>query len=338
MQFFGFSHATVQGLFVAIVLAGCSSFDRLTQIPSPGDPGPSAHQCRHCHQQQYLEWHETAHARAITTRVFLETAGTPAEEECLHCHSPLRSQDHMLQPRSFHPEEGVNCISCHLVAGAMHGPHPSTALISPHPIVEDRVTYTASSFCAPCHEETYVQWQEAAAETSRPTCQSCHQAALQRTASQGTNIFSDILVSFEKKVATRSHDIRLENMTLFPDTVQVTLRYGANGPGERKLEVQLRNNLPHDLPTGTFGRKELRLLLVSGRDGQIVGSEGRLLATEGDAMRSGSRQTIVLPLPKDVAIDTLTLQLIRSSPDDQDRQPIILASFPVPPAQEALAE
>jgi len=55
-------------------------------------------------------------------------------------------------------------------------------------------------------------------------------------------------------------------------------------------------------------------------------------------MRSGSRQTIVLPLPKDVAIDTLTLQLIRSSPDDQDRQPIILASFPVPPAQEALAE
>ena len=188
MQFFGFCDATARGLLVAIALSGCSSFDRLTHIPSPGEPGPSAQQCRHCHQQQYFEWHGTAHANASTNRVFLEAAGAPPEEECLHCHSPLRSQNLVLQPRLFHPEEGVNCVSCHLVAGAMHGPHPSTALISPHPIVEDSA-FTASSFCGPCHEETYTQWQEAVAEMPRPTCQSCHQLALRRTASQGTNFF-----------------------------------------------------------------------------------------------------------------------------------------------------
>ena len=127
-------------------------------------------------------------------------------------------------------------------------------------------------------------------------------------------------------------------MTNFPDTVQVTLRLRTKGSGEKGLEVQLRNNLPHDLPTGTFGRKVMRLVLVSGPQRQVVRGSEVLVANEGNALRSGSKQTLFLSLPKDALTDALRLQLIRTSPDDPDRQPITLASIPVPPAQEASSE
>lgn len=112
--------ALLSGIFF---LAGCTSFSHLTRIDPEGQNGPQASQCSACHVQQYQEWKGTAHARAFTSRSFQENAGSPAEEECLRCHAPLGVPAGKAEARSFHRQEGVSCISCHLSQGKMHGPH-----------------------------------------------------------------------------------------------------------------------------------------------------------------------------------------------------------------------
>ena len=315
-------------------IAGCSSFDHLTRLPAVGEPGPKASECGACHVEQYQEWQLTAHAAASTNAAFQADAGNPPEEECLQCHGPLSSQGKVLQARSFAREEGVSCVSCHLVDGKMLGPHPSTALVSPHPIGGDRAAYGESSFCTPCHVETHEQWQKATVDPTKPTCQQCHLAKVSRTASQGTNFFSDFLVSFEKKLPSRSHDIRLEKMVISKEMFAVTMALKSSDPVHPLLEITLHNNLPHDLPTGTYGTKEIRLQLVAEKgDAPLIGL-GMVLGTASQALASGQRKTIELAIPSAYRATPLHLQLIRTSPNDPGRQPIILASFPLPSAQE----
>ncbi|MGD9949293.1 MAG: multiheme c-type cytochrome [Desulfobulbus sp.] len=320
----------------AAFIAGCTSFDHLTKAPTAGESGPRASECASCHVQQYREWQVTAHAKASTNTAFQEAAGNPPAEECLQCHSTLSSQDTVLHARSFNREEGVTCVSCHLVDGKMHGPHPSTALVSPHPIIEDKVTYTVPTFCAPCHGETHEQWQKATANQPRPTCQECHQSVVQRTASQGTNLFSDLLVAFEKTLPSQSHDIRLEKMAFFPEIVELTFSPTFSGSAQNILKVTVHNNLPHDLPTGTYGSKEIRLLLVADREeDRSLNGQGLMLANAAQTMVPCAQKNIEISIPKAYRARPLHLQLVRTSPDDPVRKPIILASFPVPSAQEA---
>jgi len=319
----------------AVLVAGCASFDHLTKVPPAGEPGPKASECGSCHGQQYREWRQTAHARATTNAAFKDAAGEPPEEECLQCHGTLSAHDEVLQARSFNLEEGVTCISCHLVDGKMHGPHPSTALVSPHPIAEDRQMFTSPTFCAPCHGETYTQWGKAGADRVRRSCQECHQGAVERTASQGTNLFTDVLVAFEQALPSRNHDIRLEKMALFPEMVSVTLTPKSTGSAQRILEIKVVNNLPHDLPTGTYGAKEIRLLLVPDKEERPLHGQGVVLGNAADALTSGAKKDIELPIPKAYIKRPLHLQIVRTNPDDPERKPIILVSFPVPSFQEA---
>ncbi|MDD2463575.1 MAG: multiheme c-type cytochrome [Desulfobulbus sp.] len=316
-------------------VAGCNSFDHLTKVPPVGEPGPKAIECGACHVQQYQEWQATAHARSYTNAAFKDAAGNPPEEECLQCHSPLSVHGQEVQARSFNREEGVVCISCHLVDGTMHGPHPSTALVSPHPIVEDPITYASPDFCAPCHGETHEQWQKATASQPRPTCQECHQTGVRRTASQGTNLLSNILVSFEKTLPSHSHDIRLEKMASFPEMVEVTMMIISSAPAQSILEITVLNNLPHDLPTGTYGSKEIRLLLVADKEGRSVNGQGIVLSNAAQALASGAKKTIEISIPRAYRARPLNLHLVRISPNDPVRKPLILASFPIPSAQEA---
>ncbi len=318
-----------------VVAAGCTSFDHLTKVPAAGEPGPKASECGSCHGQQYREWQQSTHAKASTNAAFMEAAGDPPEEECLQCHATLSVHDKPLHVRSFNRDEGVTCISCHLVDGAMHGPHPSTALVSPHPITEDSNIFASSALCAPCHGETYGQWQKANTAPAWPTCQECHQGAVERTATQGTNLFSDLLVAFEQSLPSRSHDIRLENMASFPEVVSMTLTLRSPVSASRILEVKLTNNLPHDLPTGTYGAKEIRLQLVPDREERPLNGQGVVLASAADALASGAMRKMELPVPANSNDRPLHLQLVRTSPDAPNKKPIILASIPVPSFQEA---
>ena len=316
-----------------LLLAGCTSFDHLTRIPPAGETGPKASECGSCQVQQYREWQTTVHAKASTSASFLEAAGNPPEEECLQCHSPLGVRDGTMVHRTFNKDEGITCVSCHLVDGAMHGPRGSTALVSPHRIQEDRTAYASPSVCAPCHGETLEQWRKATAQQNAPTCQECHQGSVQRTVTQGTNLFSNILVAFEQKGATRSHDINLERMARPPEGITITVPPPLKGPKAAVIEVMVRNMLPHDLPTGTYGSKEIRLVVVSGKGERL---QEVVISNANHALTSGEAKKVQVSLAKiDHGSAPLRLDLERHSASFPDRNPIILASVPIDPVAEA---
>lgn len=321
---------------LGLLLAGCASFGDLTRTSNDAQVGPRASQCGACHVEQYREWQGTAHAKAFTSKTFQEAAGNPPEKDCLKCHSPLDIRAAQPESRAFHRQEGVTCISCHLSEGKMHGPHPSSALFTPHPIREDRAFYSSPSLCASCHAETHGQWQKTAASPNTRTCQECHQPVVHRRATQGTNFFSRILVSFEDELPTRSHEITLEKMTNFPGGVTITalaLKKGASAPA---LEVTIRNNLFHDLPTGTYGEKEIQLVLAFGKEGGQAATKKVMASNEQHPIAAGETKKIVIPLAStDVLSGTLRLNLERHSESHAGRQPILLVSTTIDSLTEA---
>jgi hypothetical protein len=318
----------------SLLLAGCAPFGDLTRTSNEAHEGPRASQCGACHVEQYREWQGTAHAKAFTSKIFQEAAGNPPEKECLKCHSPLDIRAAQTESRAFHQQEGVTCISCHLSEGKMHGPHASSALFTPHPVQEDRAFYSSPSLCASCHAETQAQWQKAAVRPNTRTCQECHQPVVRRRATQGTNFFSNILVSFEDELPTRSHEITLEKMTNFPGGVSVTalaLKTGASAPA---LEVTIRNNLPHDLPTGTYGEKEIQLVLTFEKE-QSAGKK-IMASNEQKPLAAGAAKKIIIPLAStEVLSGTLRLTLVRHSESHAGRPPVLLASTTINSVSEA---
>jgi nitrate/TMAO reductase-like tetraheme cytochrome c subunit len=326
------------GVFLGCgIFAGCASFDHLTHIPAAGESGPGAKECSACHVEQYREWQTSIHAQSFVSPTFLEAAGNPPEQECLPCHSPLGMRDNQMVSRAFNQDEGITCVSCHLIDGRMHGPHGSTALASPHPIQEDRAAFAGPALCAGCHGETFAQWQKAAAQGPAPTCQECHLAAVQRTATQGTNLFSNMLVAFEKKVPTRSHDVNLEHMAPVPGGVSLTIAPHAQGADTIVLEATVRNSLPHNLPTGTYGDKELRLVPVAEKGGRRLTERSVVIGNGSHALGSGeAKKALVTLTAADLQSGPIRLDLERESASHAERNPIVLASSPIHSTQKVL--
>lgn len=337
-----FNHSTnwntgIGLLLGLLVLAGCTTFGSLTRTSTATHEGPQASQCGACHVDQYREWQGTAHAKAFTSTTFQEAAGNPPEQECLKCHSPLEIRAEKTESRAFHQQEGVTCISCHLSEGKMHGPHASSALFNPHPVEEDRTFYASQSLCAACHAETHAQWQKTAARQETRTCQECHQPVVQRRATQGTNFLSNILVAFEDELPTRSHEITLEKMVNFPGGVTITAQIMPTGPNAPALEVTLRNNLPHDLPTGTYGEKEIQLVLTSEKDKELLTDKRVQVSNEQNPIAAGETTKIVIPMASTGDLSgTLRLKLERHSESHAGRPPILLASTTIDSISEAL--
>lgn len=314
-------------LLGTLFISGCTSFSHLTRINPADHDGPEASQCGSCHVKQYQEWQGTAHAGAFTSKTFQEAAGSPAEAECLQCHAPLDINAGKTEARFFHQKEGVTCISCHLSQGKMHGPHPTSALFTPHPVQENDTFYLSPSLCASCHGETHTQWQKAAVGQQIRSCQECHMPAVQRRATEGTNLFSNILVSFEEKIQTRSHAITLDNMVNLTGAVTITTLALNQGKDTPALAITVSNNLPHDLPTGTFGEKKIELSLLFLKDGVQVAEKRLVVSNEKEALASGETKKLILPLSlESTHSDTLHLRLERHSPIHAGRPPIILSS------------
>ena len=314
-------------LFGMLFMTSCVPFGHLTRISPEGHEGPQVSQCGTCHVEQYQEWQGSAHAGAFTSKTFQEAAGSPAGEECLQCHTPLGIQEKKTEARSFHQEEGVTCVSCHLSRGKMVGPHATSALFAPHPVQVDSQLYRSPDLCATCHEETQAQWQKATAGQQSKNCQECHMPAVQRRATEGTNPFSNILVSFEDKIQTRSHSTTLENMANSPDAVTITTMAQSHGQDAPALTITIHNNLPHNLPTGTFGAKDIQLALVFLQKGVQIAEKRVVVSDEKQPLAPGDSKRLILPLSSAAAhADTLRLNLERHSDSHTGRPPIILSS------------
>jgi hypothetical protein len=94
---------------------------------------------------------------------------------CLGCHAPAPlGREGEIALRADHREEGVTCVSCHLVPDAdaapltMRGPHARTSPILAHPIAVDAL-FTKPDLCGTCHVDVLEQWREALRPPTDPT-------------------------------------------------------------------------------------------------------------------------------------------------------------------------
>jgi hypothetical protein len=307
------------------IINGCSSFSELTSIEIDSTDGPIASDCGSCHVSQFKEWSLSRHASAYQNSVFQAEYSEGGGEDCLVCHAPLLVRHDEPIPRPYDLAGGVDCISCHYFEGKMHGPHRASALFQPHPVEEMDEFYLGVSLCARCHGETSEEYQTEAKDHSLPTCLECHSAPVLRTASQGTDFFSNTLVSFEEQVKTRSHEISLDAQTIDPSLLPFTVTYLQSN--NKQIEVEIVNNLPHNLPTGTFGQKSIRLFVQSSPGNKSNSQATSLIADEAHPLAPGA--TIKIRLQISTLLQTGDMMLIRlerfGAPTDS-RPPVILAS------------
>ncbi len=171
------------------------------ELPRPA----SAELCGDCHRAIHEGWKRSAHARAMTSRLFQDAlkmaesdVGPSVRRICFACHSPMSLKLGDLELRQKVSWEGVSCDYCHSVnAVRKQGANfvavvnytdtksgPSRDAVS----TAHRTTYSEvhrnSEICAPCHQyrnklgldvlTTYGEWLESSAAKSGRQCQNCH--------------------------------------------------------------------------------------------------------------------------------------------------------------------
>jgi hypothetical protein len=229
---------------------------------------PTARDCERCHQEVYREWEGSRHAEAFRHEGFQAASAAGREEACLGCHAaaPLRA-DAAPAPRRQRVEEGVTCITCHLApdaaAGpfAMRGPVSRTSPVEVHPVIEGDPLYRSSELCGSCHRATLAEWRAAPeAGPAKPACQECHMPAVRRKVESPNDAHrsSGLFSALGDPLDLRRHGFAVPEPE--PEQVRLAARLDTGDGAAPRLHLELHNDLPHDLPTGEFGRRELRIV------------------------------------------------------------------------------
>jgi Cytochrome c554 and c-prime len=223
---------------------------------------PVAEDCGRCHGEVVEEWSESPHAEAWTSTHFTAITADHSAEACLGCHAPAPiGPKGEISLRADHREEGVTCVSCHLVPDAdepltMRGPHAPTSPVEVHPIVVDDL-FLKPELCGTCHSDVLEQWRAAPAPedgSEKEVCQACHMPSVRRTMESydPDRPYSRVLVALGKPVDGRHHRFDVP-----PDPWE-DVELAARREGGRWI-VDVHNKMPHSLPTGAFGQREARV-------------------------------------------------------------------------------
>jgi hypothetical protein len=230
-------------------------------------PSPTAADCERCHQEVYREWQSSLHANAWQSPAFQRASAGGRAEECTGCHAAAPvDPGRPVALRDAHLSEGVTCTSCHLSPRpdaaplSMRGPVSRTSPVGIHPIIERDPLYRSSELCGTCHEGALREWLAApdpADGEAKPTCQGCHMPAVRRKMESvhDRHAYSALFVALGDEAELRRHTFAIPEVE---DEIAIDLR-AAWDAGRAALEVQVSNRLPHALPTGSFGRREVRL-------------------------------------------------------------------------------
>jgi len=285
----------------------------------------SAEICGRCHRAIHGAWKESAHARAMESRLFQDalelaeqTGGAQARKLCLSCHSPVAVRIGDLALRLKVSWEGVTCDYCHSVrevslvdgnpkARVEFGPVKSGTLKEASSLAhgtEYSQVHGTALICAPCHKyrnslgfavlTTFGEWKQSPAAASGSACQACHMGRvagdvvdpkIKRTSQAGVNLHS----------MPGSHS--LEQLSRAIAARLMTSREG----GQLKVTVEVTNRAAgHKVPTGSPLR-QLRLLVeVEGYDGRryteqrtygrvTVDARGKALGLEHEVFLRGAR-------------------------------------------------
>ena len=297
-------HRSGLGLLAAsCLLSGCSLPDALVAgffEPPPLPPQPTAETCERCHQEVFREWRESLHARAFESEAFQRASAGGRAAECAGCHAAAPvAADRPVVAREAHRDEGVTCITCHQAPDAptgpftMRGPVSRTSPIEVHPVIEEDPLYRSSELCGLCHRQALAEWREAPdpEEGEKPTCQACHMPAVRRKVESvhDEHRYSAVFVALGDTQELRRH------LFAVPEDADRHIELEAEAPSGgrvRRLRVTVRNRLPHALPTGSFGR---RLVRVAAR---WPGGEAtrELVRNFGEAIPAGAERTVVIEL------------------------------------------
>jgi nitrate/TMAO reductase-like tetraheme cytochrome c subunit len=274
---------------------------------------PTAADCERCHQEVYREWRGSLHARAWTHPAFRSAAADGRAGECSGCHAaePVAA-GRAPALRDAHRDEGVTCVTCHLSPDpaaaplTMRGPESRTSPVQVHPIVERDLLYRSSELCGTCHTGAYEEWQAAPVppDGEKQTCQGCHMPPARRKMESvhDEHAYSALFVALGDARELRRHDFAVLDEPARELQLSVEPATGA-----RALRVRVENRLPHALPTGRFGRREIRLV-AAWPGGGLERSRVRSL---GQALAAGGVWEEQLELPAGVAAERIALRLER---------------------------
>jgi nitrate/TMAO reductase-like tetraheme cytochrome c subunit len=287
-------------------------FARSLFFTGAGADLPAAGDCERCHQEVYREWEGSLHASAWRSEAFQRASADARAPECVGCHAPapFRASDPPAL-RDVHRDEGVTCVSCHLSPAAgdapltMRGPVTRSSPDEVHPVIEGDPTYRSSELCGTCHRATLSEWNgaEEPAQAEKETCQGCHMPAVRRTVESvhDEHAYSALLVALESDEDLRRHAFAVPE----PEREHVAVDFRvSNGV---RVEARVENHLPHALPTGQFGRRQLALVA------RWEGGERRepLVRSRGDAIPPGGRRTAAIELPPEARGKRVDVALLR---------------------------
>jgi hypothetical protein len=157
--------------------------------------------CGSCHQQQYADWKQSLHHKAMGPTVLgqlldMELDAPALSITCQRCHAPLAEQIPYLEKGVHNPvyqegfrEQGLVCAACHVRGNQRFGPPPRKPMAegAPHGGFIVKTEYESPAFCASCHDftpgggmhgklvqETAEEWRRTPFAAEGKTCQSCH--------------------------------------------------------------------------------------------------------------------------------------------------------------------
>jgi len=320
--------------------AGSLSCAALLWADVPGEMYPpmeplvgslSAKRCGQCHPDQYQEWADSHHGRAITDPLY--RADLAAQHEpffCDQCHAPLVEQvpkrttallavwprlwpvqrDNPRYDAALH-EEGVTCVTCHQVDGAIAGPRGDPA---PHPTRKSRVL-VSEQVCERCHTlamthigslqrplmETVTEWREYRAKGGDKVCHDCHLPRVaDRPAANGA----------EPKPARSHRLLGPFDGALLDQAVEVKVEPGA---------VRVRNLTGHRLPTAEPHRSVVVRWDVDGQPGEYrierVVDAYRVREKPGQDTTLAPREERAIPLP--ARASRVAVQFFEWTPGDE---------------------
>jgi hypothetical protein len=327
----GAARALASCLVLAALAGGCRPavpFAERTFFSSAGQALPAAEDCERCHQEVYLEWRGSAHARAWRSEAFRAATHDARVDACTGCHAPAPlAAGRPPALRAERRQEGVTCTTCHLSSDpkaaplTMRGPASRSLPVEVHPVIAEDPLYRSSELCGGCHEATFAEWQAAAgARAEAPeTCQGCHMPSVHRTVESVNEAvpYSPLLVALEAEQELRRHLFAVPDGA--EEDVVLSLERTATA-----LAVRVDNRLPHALPTGSFGRRELRLF-ATWPGGE---SAHAFAARPGGALAAGAARAVEIPLLPAARTAQVTVSLRRFDPASREWREIARAESP----------
>jgi hypothetical protein len=166
-----------------LCLLALAGWALLAVFSPPAEEAPpqsftSSWQCRECHPAAFAEWEGSQHALSWTNPAVRALSNDFANTNCIDCHAPRPIFETGLAmrvlPRSSRRQEGVDCISCHLlpdgrVAGTIDRPSAPC-----RPVL--RVELQRPEYCGVCHDQhgTVQQWKASRWPEAGLGCIDCH--------------------------------------------------------------------------------------------------------------------------------------------------------------------